>query len=117
MKFIILKTKSPDVCLFPNFSNYYFGKIINLIKTFNYKIVSRVFHVYENKAYTICFILAESHFVISSYPEIETLVFDICLCKEEDDEKIKNLINEISKIFGKITYKKIINIKEEKNEQ
>lgn len=72
----------------------------NIIKSFNYTIIKPIIHVFSNGAITWGFILAESHFLLHTYPEYNYIHCDLFTCKEEDVKTIGVMLKQIAEALN-----------------
>ena len=54
----------------------------------NFQIMKRAEHALIPHGYTLAFILAESHAVLSTYPEFSSLTFHLSTCRGKDSGKL-----------------------------
>jgi S-adenosylmethionine/arginine decarboxylase-like enzyme len=74
---------------------------------FEMKVIHRYFHRFEPCGITACYVLAESHFCVHTYPEKKIISIDMSSCKEYTEETMR-CFEIYSKILLKI--KKILNL-------
>ncbi len=85
----------------------------------NFKILSRASHIFRPHGYTSILLIQESHIAIHTYPEYNSLVFNLYSCRSPEDGKkafeyFKRALNP-----SKVTFRKnnviIIDDEEERN--
>ena len=60
-------------------------------------IVNKCIHKFEPQGYTICYILAESHISIHTWPENNAYALDIYSCKHDlDVHRIRDILEDFS---------------------
>jgi len=74
------------------------------------KIVERSFHAFEPSGFSACFILAESHIAMHTWPEEASGYITLSTCKQPDADFVPNAIETIiSHLSGTVTVKEVHN--------
>ena len=71
-------------------------ELVQALNEDNFDVLGRVSHKFEPQGYTIAILLAESHVTVHTYPEHNSLYFNLysCRCKH-DGEKHSNCLKII----------------------
>lgn len=72
----------------------------NVIESFKYTVVKPIFHVFPNGAITWGFVLAESHFLLHTYPECNCVYCDLFTCRDEDVKTVKTMSKKIAEALN-----------------
>ena len=89
----------------------YIGKIEKLLTNIGFTVKSKCLHKFSDDAYTIVWILGESHFIIHTYPEYETAYFNLFSCKSCHSSSFLDMVaRDITKILGYDTVIKSIRV-------
>ena len=80
--------------------------LIDALDKEKFDILESVEHKFKPQGYTVTILLAESHVAIHTYPEYNSLYFNIYSCRGEDDgiktyELLKSYLKPISVEFSK----------------
>lgn len=79
------------------------------LKEHNFSILKTTFYSFEPQGFTAIFLLSESHLAVHTYPEHNSLYFNLYSCRGPDDaEKTFNSVKE------KLSPEKILFLKKEK---
>lgn len=72
---------------------------------FGFNILQQVYHKFDgdDRAFTLLFLLSDSHFSVHTYPERNTIALDLYTCKEYDDDLDYLMIVEHLQQFFKTT--------------
>lgn len=88
--------------------DYSFGEVIDLMEyiceEYNFTILEQSHYKFDDdKAFTIFFLLGESHFSVHTYPECNTIALDLYTCKDYKDNAEYLDILEVLQSFFKTT--------------
>ena len=86
------------------------GHVLSACEKHGLRVVGEKCHIFKApKAFTYCFILSQSHFILHSWPEENKLAFDIFTCSlEKNAEQCVKMLSD--SINGKILSIKKIQI-------
>lgn len=73
------------------------------------QIVTGCHHIFQPHGLTLCLILKESHFVLSTWPEHELAILNIFLCNEKMDTKqvwaqMKRVLRPTHEVFHPVVH-------------
>lgn len=88
--------------------DYTFGEVMNLMEyicdEYEFQVLHKSYYKFDDRqAFTILFLLGESHFSVHTYPEKQTIALDLYTCREYEDETEYLEILEILRSFFKTT--------------
>jgi len=83
-----------------------------IVETLGFHCVEKVSHKFSPQGTTVCFVLSESHLIIHTWPEMNSIHIDLFTCSSHTDLEFENSINEV---FGKNGIEKIDTYKMIKN--
>ncbi|MFQ5662005.1 MAG: adenosylmethionine decarboxylase [Candidatus Paceibacteria bacterium] len=73
-------------------------KLLDALRVDKFNVLDKVSHVFTPQGFTIAILLAESHVAVHTYPEYNSLYFNLYSCRgEKDGEKTYELLKEYLK--------------------
>jgi S-adenosylmethionine/arginine decarboxylase-like enzyme len=84
---------------------YNFSDVMELMDyistTLDFKVLHKSYYKFEgNNAFTILFLLGESHFSLHTYPEKNYIAMDLYTCRDyKDNKEYEAIVNLISNYF------------------
>lgn len=66
-----------------------------LVEKLKLNVVERISHKFEPHGITLVYVLSQSHLVIHTWPESNTLHIDLISCKKIDKIEIERVIHEL----------------------
>jgi S-adenosylmethionine decarboxylase len=73
-------------------------KLLKALRTDRFDVLEKMSHIFTPQGFTIAILLAESHVAVHTYPEYNSLYFNLYSCRgEKDGEKTYELLKEYLK--------------------